>query len=80
METIVPKYLALGLSPDLVHRISVMSAGAFDALPHNGVVITTLAVTGLTHANAYRHVWWGHVVATVIALLIVIPVGILLYG
>ncbi len=79
METIVPKYLALGLSPDLVHRISVMSAGAFDALPHNGVVITTLAVTGLTHSNAYRHVWWGHVVATVIALLIVIPVGILLY-
>ncbi len=43
------------------------------------MVITTLAVTGLTHFNAYRHVWWGHVVATVIALLIVIPVGILLY-
>jgi H+/gluconate symporter-like permease len=80
METIVPKYLALGLSPDLVHRISVMSAGAFDALPHNGVVITTLAVTGLTHAAAYRHIWWGHVVATTIALVVVIPVGILLYG
>jgi H+/gluconate symporter-like permease len=80
METIVPKYLALGLSPDLVHRISVMSAGAFDALPHNGVVITTLAVTGLTHGNAYRHIWWGHVVATTMALVLVIPVGILLYG
>ena len=80
METLIPKYLALGLSPDLVHRISVMSAGAFDALPHNGVVITTLAVTGLTHSSAYKHVWWGHVVATTIALLIVIPVGILLYA
>jgi len=80
METIVPKYLALGLSPDLVHRISVMSAGAFDALPHNGVVITTFAVTGLTHATAYRHIWWGHVVATTIALVVVIPVGILMYG
>ncbi|MBN8730483.1 MAG: GntP family permease [Acidobacteria bacterium] len=79
LETIAPKYLALGLSPDLVHRICVMSAGAFDALPHNGVVITTLAVAGLTHSNSYKHVWWGHVVATVIALAIVIPVGILLY-
>ena len=59
METLIPKYLGLGLSPDLVHRISVMSAGAFDALPHNGVVITTLAVTGLTHSSAYKHVWWG---------------------
>jgi len=79
LETIAPKYLALGLSPDLVHRISVMSAGAFDALPHNGVVITTMAVAGLTHANSYKHVWWGHVVATVLALAIVIPVGILIY-
>lgn len=79
LETIAPKYLALGLDPNLVHRISVISAGAFDALPHNGVIITTLAVTGLTHSAAYKHVWWGHVVATVLALLIVIPIGVLLY-
>lgn len=37
-----------------------MSSGAFDAMPHNGVVITTLAVAGLTHANAYKHIFWGH--------------------
>jgi H+/gluconate symporter-like permease len=80
METLAPKYLALGLNPDLVHRISVMAAGTFDALPHNGVIITTLAVSQLTHRTAYKHVWWGHVVATVITVLIVLPVGILLYG
>ncbi|MFZ5643658.1 MAG: GntP family permease [Bacillota bacterium] len=80
LETLVPKYIALGLNPELVHRIVVMSAGAFDALPHNGVVITTLAVTGLTHANSYRHIWWGHIVATVVALLIVIPIGVAIYG
>lgn len=79
METLAPKYLALGLSPDLIHRIAAMSAGCFDAMPHNGVVITCLAVMGLTHANAYKHIWWGHVVATIIALVVVIPVGILLY-
>ena len=79
LETVAPKYLALGLSPDLVHRVAVISAGAFDALPHNGVVITSLAVTGLTHSLAYKHVWWGHVVATTIALLVVIPVAIFLY-
>lgn len=80
METLVPKYLALGLNPDLVHRISVMAAGTFDALPHNGVIITTLAVSHLTHKTAYKHVWWGHVVATVITVVIVLPIGILLYG
>jgi len=79
LETLVPKYLALGLSPDLIHRIAVVSAGAFDALPHNGVIITTLAVCGLTHKNAYRHVWWTHVMGTLLALLVIIPLGIIIY-
>ena len=55
LETMAPKYLALGLSPDLIHRISAMSSGAFDAMPHNGAVITMLAVAGLFHYNAYKH-------------------------
>ena len=80
LETLSPKYLALGLNPDLVHRISVMSAGTFDALPHNGVIITTLAVCHLTHRTAYKHIWWGHVVATIITVAIVLPIGIWLYG
>ncbi|MDQ5986318.1 MAG: hypothetical protein CSYNP_02039 [Syntrophus sp. SKADARSKE-3] len=79
LETLAPKYLALGLSPELVHRIVAMSSGCFDAMPHNGVVITILAVCGLTHVQAYKYVWWGHVVATLVALVIVIPMGILIY-
>ena len=79
LETLAPKYLALGLSPDLVHRIVVMSSGCFDAMPHNGAVITMLAVAGLTHGQAYKHIFVGHVLATLVALLIVIPLGIVLY-
>jgi H+/gluconate symporter-like permease len=79
LETLVPKYLALGISPELAHRIVAMSSGCFDAMPHNGVIITILAVAGLTHVNAYKHVFWGHIVATLIALIICIPLGILIY-
>ena len=79
LETLAPKYLALGLSPDLVHRIVVMSSGCFDAMPHNGAVITMLAVAGLTHRQAYKHIFIGHVLATLVALLVVIPLGIVLY-
>lgn len=79
LETLAPKYLALGLSPDLIHRVATMSAGCFDALPHNGVVITFFAVTGLTHVNGYKHIFIGHIVATVLALAIVIPLGIMIY-
>lgn len=80
LETLSQKYLDLGLSPDLIHRIAVVSAGAFDALPHNGVIITTLAVCGLTHATAYRHVWWTHIIGTLLALAVIIPIGIMIYG
>ncbi|MGA2403251.1 MAG: Na+/H+ antiporter NhaC family protein [Syntrophobacteraceae bacterium] len=80
METLVPKYLALGLSPDLIHRIATMASGAFDAMPHNGAVITMLAVAGLTHKNAYKHFFFGHVVADTIGLILALPVGIWIYG
>jgi H+/gluconate symporter-like permease len=79
LETLVPKYMALGISPELAHRIVTISSGCFDAMPHNGVIITILAVAGLTHVNAYKHVFFGHIVATLIALIICIPLGILIY-
>jgi H+/gluconate symporter-like permease len=79
LETLAPKYLALGLSPDLIHRIVAISSGCFDAMPHNGGMITMLAVAGLTHVQAYKHIFVGHIVATTIALVIVIPIGIMIY-
>ncbi len=80
METLVPKYLALGLNPNLIHRIATMACGAFDAMPHNGAVITMLAVAGLTHKQAYKHFFFGHVIADTIGLILAIPVGIWIYG
>lgn len=43
----------VGMSPELLHRIGAMSAGGFDTLPHNGAIITLLAVCGLTHSQSY---------------------------
>jgi len=80
METLVPKYLAMGVNPDLIHRIAAMASGGFDAMPHNGVVITTLAIAGLTHKNAYKHLFFGHVVADTLGLIVALPVGIWIYG
>jgi H+/gluconate symporter-like permease len=34
-----------------------MASGGMDTLPHNGAVITLLAVTGLTHRVAYRDIF-----------------------
>ena len=37
------------INPELMHRVAVISSGTLDSLPHNGAVVTLLAVCGLTH-------------------------------
>jgi len=34
-----------------------MASGGMDTLPHNGAVITLLAVTGLTHKTSYKDIF-----------------------
>lgn len=45
---------AVGIPAEVVHRIVAMASGGMDSLPHNGAVITTLAICGLTHREAYK--------------------------
>ena len=42
---------------EVMHRVVAMASGGMDTLPHNGAVITLLAVTGLTHREAYRDIF-----------------------
>jgi len=48
---------AAGISPEVLHRVAAMASGGMDTLPHNGAVITLLAVTGLTHRQAYKDIF-----------------------
>jgi H+/gluconate symporter-like permease len=34
-----------------------MASGGMDSLPHNGAVITLLAVCGLTHKQSYKDIF-----------------------
>lgn len=61
---------AQGISPEWLHRIASMASGGMDTLPHNGAVITLLAITGLTHRQSYPDIFAITVLktATVFAL------------
>ena len=48
---------AAGISPEVLHRVASMASGGMDTLPHNGAVITLLAITGLTHKQSYRDIF-----------------------
>ncbi len=48
---------AAGIPLEVLHRVVAMASGGMDTLPHNGAVITVLAVTGLTHRESYRDIF-----------------------
>jgi H+/gluconate symporter-like permease len=48
---------AANIPLEVFHRVAAMASGGMDTLPHNGAVITLLAVTGLTHRQAYKDVF-----------------------
>lgn len=56
-QTYAERAQAAGIPLEVVHRIAAMASGGMDTLPHNGAVITLLAVTGLTHRQSYPDIF-----------------------
>jgi H+/gluconate symporter-like permease len=78
LQTLGATYLELGnaagINPELLHRVTAIATGGLDALPHNGAVITLLAVCKMTHREAYKDIF---VVACAIPLIALIAILIL---
>ena len=55
MQMLVPRYVEMGINPDVIHRIVNISCYGLDSLPHNGSVVTRLQHTHLTHRQGYYH-------------------------
>ena len=67
--------LEQGIDPGLLHRVSVIGAGTLDMLPHNGAVVTVLAVCGSSHRESYFDIVMVGVVSSLVALAAVIGLG-----
>ena len=79
LQTLGADYLRMateaGISPDLLHRVAVMSAGVFDSLPHCGAIITLLSICKLTHKESYLNIAAMTIVIPLMALSVVIALG-----
>ncbi|MDR4949230.1 GntP family permease [Neobacillus cucumis] len=60
-----------GIPMEVMHRIVAMASGGMDSLPHNGAVITLLAVCGLTHKQSYRDIFAVTVIKTIAVFFII---------
>jgi H+/gluconate symporter-like permease len=70
-ETFIANANAAGIPMEVLHRVAAMASGGMDTLPHNGAVITLLAVTGLTHRQAYKDIFAITVIKTMAVFLII---------
>jgi H+/gluconate symporter-like permease len=81
LEALGPTYVQLaaelGIDPALMHRVAVIGAGTLDSLPHNGAVVTLLAVCGATHKESYLDIVMVAIVGAIVALAAVILLGTL---
>ena len=64
----------LSISPEILHRIASLSSGGLDTLPHNGAVITTLAICGLTHKESYKDIFVTSVVVPIVTTILIVAV------
>jgi H+/gluconate symporter-like permease len=75
LDALGPTYMQTGLDPSLMHRVAVIGAGTLDSLPHNGAVVTLLAVCGSKHRESYGDVVMAAIVGPIVALAAVIALG-----
>jgi H+/gluconate symporter-like permease len=66
---------ATGVAPALMHRVAVIGSGTLDILPHNGAVVTLLAICGASHRESYFDIVMVGIVGALIALVAVIVLG-----
>jgi len=56
---------------EVLHRVVSMAGGGMDTLPHNGAVITLLAVTGLTHKQSYGDIFGLTLIKTAAVFIVI---------
>jgi H+/gluconate symporter-like permease len=74
-STYMARAAEIGMNPALLHRVAVIASGTLDSLPHNGAVVTLLAVCGSTHRESYFDIVMVGIVSAILALVAVIVLG-----
>lgn len=77
LEALGPQYLATGANPEYLHRIASLASGGLDTLPHNGAVLTLLAVSNCKHKESYMDICvTSCIIPVVVSLLLALVWGL----
>jgi len=73
LEALGKQYMELAASTGIpaaaFHRVASIASGGLDTLPHNGAVLTLLAVTSMTHKTSYKDIFMVGSAIPILALI-----------
>lgn len=72
-------YLDKGVEPEMIHRVSAIASNIFTVVPQSGVLLTFLALTGLTHKTGFKETFISVAGSTSIALVVIILSNMILH-
>lgn len=76
LEMLGTKYLemasAVNINPEILHRIVSISSASLNMMPHNGALITLLAICGLTHRDSYKDLFVVGLIVPTLTLIVAI--------
>lgn len=79
MPNFAQYYVEQGVDPQMIHRVAAVASNILTIVPQSGVFLTFLALTGLTHKNAFKQTFITVAGSTLIAEIIIIVVGSFMY-
>ncbi|MDR0852136.1 MAG: hypothetical protein LBN36_06550, partial [Clostridiales Family XIII bacterium] len=78
-STIGVKLMESGINPDLIHRLTTISATTFDSMPHGGAVTMALTLYGYNVKTGYKYIFMANVVIPCIYTGAALLVALFLY-
>lgn len=79
MNMLSSPYLALGVRPEILHRIVAIATAGFSCLPHNGMLITIMDTCGYSSRECYKYIFISTVIGSLIGLVLANVAGGVIY-
>lgn len=78
-NSLAETFISSGANLQILHRLTNISAGALDTLPHSPGLFLMFAVLGLTHKTAYKHVLACSVIIPLIITIAATTICVMLF-
>jgi len=80
MNLLSAQYLAMGVHPQLMHRIVAIATAGLSCLPHNGMMITVMDTCGCTAKQCYSYIFISTVLCSFLAAALAAVLGCFWYA